>query len=343
MEPRLSAWLLPLVGSLLALSGCRRAEAPPAYEEAGSSLPITVGIAIPSYVHAVAWLAKDEGFFERASLRAQVQVMGGSAATMRALIARAIDVGLAGGDAALKANKAGADLVVVAGLVDRFYHRVIVRQDIRTPEDLRGKTIGLPFLGGPQDMAAKYALASLGLAYGEDVGVVSLGREFNRIAALSRNEIQATTSQTPLSRLKALGLRVLVDLPAADAHFPYLVVVVRREDLRSRPAVVRSFLKGLCDATAFYKDPSNEARSLDVIGGYLTHADNRGAATERYETSGPSLLSYPPEPTRAAFDRVLDLMGEGASAGKRLASLLDPTALQAVQREGACLATAAHP
>ena len=303
----------------------------------GSSAPdgrVSVGIAIPSYVHAVAWIARDKGFFAREGVRVNVEVMGGSAATMRSLMAETTHIGIAGGDAVIKANLAGADLVVIAGLVDRFYHRLITRPEIRTAEDLRGKTIGLAFLGGPQDMAVQYALRRFGLDYDRDVKVLNLGKEFNRMAALAKGDIHATTSQTPPSRLVELGFSVLADLPGWEVRFPYATVVVRRSYLRNHQQQIRQVLAALCQGIGFYKQ--NQPESLQIIAQNIRGSDTEAAAAERYRVSGPSLLSYPPVPSEAGFLMVLDFLDTPASASMKPTDLFDLSILDQLRRDGKC-------
>lgn len=314
---RVVAALLYLV---VALAGCKK--------EPGT---LDVGIAIPSYVHAVAWIGAERGHFEKAGTKVEVQVMGGSAATMRTLIAEKIDIGLAGGDAVLKANKAGADLVIIGSLVDRFYHRIVAREGIDDAETLRGKKIGLPFLGGPQDMAVKVALRKLGLDYDKDVEVVSLGKEFNRMAALQHGEIDVSTSQSPPSQLAELGLHVLVDLPAEPTKFPYIVVVTRRPWLKEHRSEAKALLTGLCEATKDYRD--HEDDSLKLIAEHLGNADVDGAAKERYQQSGPSLLSMPPTPNVESLQFVLELLGDGDTDPE---SVIDGSVLDEVIAEGHC-------
>lgn len=296
----------------------------------GATIPMRLGIAIPSYVHAVAWIGRDEGCFAARGLDVDVRVMGGSSATMRALVGEGIDVGLAGGDAVIRANRAGADLVVVGGLVGRFYHRIVGRSEIESVAALRGRTVGVPFFGGPQDVAVRYSLRRAGLDDEADLTVRSVGKELNRMAALQRGDIDATTSQAPPSVIAELGLRVLDDLPATDEPFPYVVVVVRRETLATERPLVAATLAALADATARYRDPSNRGRALEVIAASLaSRADTTGAAAERYETAGPSLLSPTLAIDRAGFELVQRFLGPPASgtAEAELDALLDGSVL----------------
>ncbi len=289
--------------------------------------PLRLGIAIPSYVHAVAWIAADSGLFGGP---AEVTTMGGSAAAMRSLVAGTSDVVVAGGDSALKATLAGADLVIVGGLVDRFYHRVVAREALG---ELKGGRVGLPFLGGPQDMAVKHALSTLGLRYGEDVKILDLGRDWNGMAALARGDVEATTSALPPSRLEAIGLKVLVDLPSLETPFPYATVVVKRAFLKAHPERVRATLKGLCAAVKRYRE--DEAGSLKLVRAHLPGGTPEEAA-EAYRVSGPALISKRLAPSEAGLQRVLDAIGTDAAKALKPTAVLDLSLLEALEAEGSC-------
>ena len=260
--------------------------------------------------------------------------MGGLAATARSLLAGSTQIGLLGGDAVIKADAAGGDLVIVAGLVNRFYHRVVGRPGLRGVGDLRGRRIGLPFLGGPQEMAIRYSLASHGLTYGKDVEVLNLGRELNRMAALEHGDIDATTSQTPPGRLAELGLVVLDDLPARRVAFPYLMVAVRRPYLAAHPDQVRAALRGLCRAVDRYRREPDA--SLAIIDHYLHGSDTAAAARARYRDSGPSLISWPPVPDPAGLEAVLEVLGPDRSHGVTAAGVVDLSLLDELRRDGEC-------
>lgn len=285
----------------LPLAGCDRSEAPPGRDT------LKVGLAIASYVHAVAWIAKEREFFARENIDAEVIVAGGSAAAIRTLIAGQIDLALAGGDSVLRARWAGADLVVVAGLVDRFYHRIVARPGLDRSA-LRGTKLGLPFLGGPQDMAAKYTLRKLGLAYGKDVEIVSLGKDANLALALQQKRIDLATSELPKARLARLGFDVIADLPAEPVHFPYLVAAVKRDFITARRPLLDRALRALACATAWYKDPSHRDASLSIAGAHLRTTD-AASARELYDEAGPARLTLPLASSRAAFETVVDLAG----------------------------------
>ncbi len=324
--PYLAVCMLTAVGCI---SGSGEGSAQPELQ------PIRIGIAIPSYVHAVAWIADEKSYYEQEGLDANVQVMGGSSATAQALIAGKLDVGIAGGDAVVKADMAGADLVVVAGLVDSFYHRLIAVPEVERLEDATDKRIGLPFFGGPQETAVKYALASVDLSY-DDVSILALGAEFNRIVALSRGDIDITTSDLPISRLRELGFHVVADLPSWDVHFPYAVVIIQKSYLEENESQIRAFIRAFCRGIVFYKDESNKAESLRIIQRHLGAPSAGEAAGESYDYAGPKLIAYPPYPTEAAFQTVLDFSENPQARALQPNNFFDLRIFEELQGEGDC-------
>ena len=291
--------------------------------------PLRLGLAIPSYVHAVAWVGAERGAFADEGVALQISVTGGSAAAMRTLIGGGIDVALAGGDAVLRANSAGADLVVLGSLVGRFYHRLVARKEIAEPADLRGRKIGLPFLGGPQDVAVRYALDKFQLRYGQDVEIASLGKQFNQLAALTRGDIHATTSDSPDSQLQALGLHVLLDLPKEPVAFPYLVLSTRRPTLADRRPELLRLMRGLCRAILDYQSVLSNGPQHAEIAAILQsrlHEEDPQKLKERLETFGPALLAFPPRIDAAAFEQLLRF-GQSGAAGDTLPSRLSPETL----------------
>ena len=301
--------LLITVGCAATPSAVEPEPAPPAAEPAppaAEPVELKVGIAIPSWAHAVAWVTEDAGIFEAHGIDASVIQMKGSASSMRGLLSGDIDVALAGGDAMSKANLAGADLVLFGGLVNRHYHRLVTVPSVQQPEDLKGKAFGLPFLGGPQDMAVKMALDKFGLSYNEDVEVRNMGSEYARLASLSRGDVDAVTSSAPQSVIDALGMNVLVDLSAWDMAFPYMQLIARRSFLEEDEDRALALLRAIAEGTRYYKEHPSE--SMAIVTKYL--GDKKGSAKESYETRGPGHLSYPPYPDPAGLQTVMAFLAE---------------------------------
>jgi NitT/TauT family transport system substrate-binding protein len=327
------------------LSACRGEAPAPSTPAAGVQGPaaeapapraLKVAIAIPSYVHAVAWIAREKGFFGRHGIDAEVVTTGGSSDAMRALLSGDIGIALAGGDSAIKANLAGADLVVFGTVVNRHYHRVVVRPEIRESADLRGKSFGLPVLGGPQDFLAYVMCRKWGLEYGKDLTIKVLGKEVARLPTLLRGDVDAMAVAGPRAMVEGMGLRVLADPRTWDEPAPYMMMVAKRSFLADHPDLVTDFVRALADAQAFYMDHPEEA--LPVV--FQKLGPGEGSANENYAEGGPLMYVVPPAPDAAAMRTALDYIASMPDLAAKardfdLGRMLDGTLVQRLEAEGA--------
>ena len=295
--------------------------------------PLKVGMAIPSYAHAVLWIAQEGGFFKKNGLEVEVFVLKGSAEAAKLAASGGMDVVLAGGDAVVKADLAGADLVAFAGLVNTFYHRLAAKKEVSKPEDLKGKAIGLPFLGGPQDMTARAALKKFGLAPEKDVQLRNMGAEFARLAAVTQGRVDAVTTDAPPAVLDGLGLGVVADVPSWKIPFPYMAAISSRKFLDSDPETAAKFLKALCEAMAFYRD--DEKGSLALLAKVMP--EERGTAADPaalYKANGPSRFTFPPKPDAAGFRTVLDFLDDANAAKKNPEDFIDNRVIEKLEKDG---------
>jgi ABC-type nitrate/sulfonate/bicarbonate transport system substrate-binding protein len=303
--------------------------------QAAEHRKLRVGIAITSYVHAVAWIAQEKGFFAKHGLDVEVVALSGSPPTVKGLLSGDLQLGLAGGDAAIKADLAGADIVVLASLVSRHYHRIVSRADIRTPADLKGKTVGLQVLGGPQDFLVHVLCQKWGLRYGEDVKVQVVGEELSKVSAVVNGRVDAVASVIPSAKVRGLGLNMLADPRTWDEPAPYLTLLARRGWVAENGAAVRDFLKALTDAQTYYLTESDAALTLlaDKLGAGM------GDARENYVEGGPLLYVIPPLPDLRALQVAFDyIAGDEAfrtkAEGFRLDGIVDGSFVDALAADG---------
>ena len=89
----------------------------------------------------------------------------------------------------------GAPAKILACAVDRPLQSFIVRKEIRTTRDLKGKKVGGSTAGGTATLMADAALKHFGLEPGRDVTVVPL--RDNRLAALESGAVDAALLGVP--------------------------------------------------------------------------------------------------------------------------------------------------
>jgi putative hydroxymethylpyrimidine transport system substrate-binding protein len=240
--PLLALALLPL------LAGCgskREAITAPA----GRAQPLTVMLDwFPNADHVGLYQALAEGDFARAGLDVHVQVPSDPAAPLRLLAAGRVDMAISYEPEVLLARNQNQPLVSVAALVQQPLTSIVSvgNQHIRTPRDLRGKTVGTA--GIPYQHAYLQTILSHAGVPQRAVKEVNVGS--NLVPAMLSGKVNATLGA--YWNYEAIQLAQLNKRPnvihmnqAGVPTYDELVLVVRASTLARHPDQVRRFVQAL--------------------------------------------------------------------------------------------------
>jgi NitT/TauT family transport system substrate-binding protein len=109
----------------------------------------------------------------------------------RAMIAGDILVSDSDVPAQLSPKVAGIlDVRVIAVTINRLEHFLIVRGNVKTADDLKGKCIAISRFGSSSDFIARYALSKVGLTPGKDITIVQIGSTTARVDAALTGRVQ---------------------------------------------------------------------------------------------------------------------------------------------------------
>src|SRR5581483_886569 len=194
-----------LVLSAVAGFGCDQSFA------AQAPAKVAVGYATISNSSLALWLAQDEKIFAKHGIDADLVFMPGAPALIAAINSGALAVGFTGGTAILAAAAGGADFKVLAASHVRSNHDLIVKPEIKRPEDLRGKRIGVTSIGGTGWMAAMLVFEQLGIIPDREKIIISAFGEMRVISrALETGTIDgALVTGNFTSQFKRAGYGVL--------------------------------------------------------------------------------------------------------------------------------------
>jgi NitT/TauT family transport system substrate-binding protein/putative hydroxymethylpyrimidine transport system substrate-binding protein len=146
----------------------------------------------PNAVHSGIYAAQANGFFKDAGLDLKIQEPSSTADSAKLLETGRADFAVMDINDFGIARERGLDLVAIAAIVQRPLASVIARDpdEIRTPADLAGKTIGVT--GVPSDDAVLDAVLRSGGVDPSDVHPVTIG--FNAVASLAAGKVDAATA-----------------------------------------------------------------------------------------------------------------------------------------------------
>jgi putative hydroxymethylpyrimidine transport system substrate-binding protein len=245
----------------LALMGCGGDGAEPGAPE-GATLVLDFQ---PNAVHAGIYAAQANGFFEDERVDLTIREPSSTADAGKLLETGRADFAVMDINDFGIGRERGLDLVAIAAIVQRPLASVIARDrdEIQTPADLAGKTVGVT--GVPSDDAVLDTVLRAGGAAPGDVRRVTIG--FNAVAQLAAGKIDAATAfwNAEGVQLKELGIptrEFRVDEFGAP-RYPELVLVARDQRLAEE---IRSALVSGYDLLADRPEAALEDLIAEVPG-----------------------------------------------------------------------------
>ncbi len=238
----------------------------------GGSKTVTLRLGyFPNVTHAPAIIGVENGMFA-AKLGPNVKLelktfnSGGEATT--ALLAGAIDASFVGPNPAINAyQKTHGDVRVVAGTASGGAY-LVVKPDIKSAADLKGKKIATPQAGNTQDVALRTWLNKNGLHETKEGGDVAIVPEENAVTltAFESGAIDGAWVPEPwATRLVTEGGgKVLVDEKTLwpKGQYATTLLMFKRQFLNQHPHVVHNLISGLADAVALISSNPTEAKKL---------------------------------------------------------------------------------
>src|SRR5499427_354472 len=195
---------------------------------------IKLGYAALSAGQVAVWMAKEGRYLSRYGIEPELIYIPAVAAT-QALIAGEIQLAQVTGVSTSGAILAGADVRIIASAQDRLAGSIYARPEIKTPEDLKGKKIGISRFGAVSETAVAMFLARFGLKRNTDVAIIQLGGLPEVITAMERGGVDAGFANPPQTgRARRLGMKELFDLNALGVELQQTCVTVTTRYLRER-------------------------------------------------------------------------------------------------------------
>jgi ABC-type nitrate/sulfonate/bicarbonate transport system substrate-binding protein len=277
------------------------------------------------------WTAQETGAFARRGLDSSLVYIGSSTKGAQAMLAGEVPIALMGGEAVVNAVLGGADLVFVAGAINRPLFFIVAAPDIRRPADLKGKSLGVTRYGASTDFAARLALRHWGLEPVRDVAILQMGGVPEILAALKAGSVKAGALSPPTNvRARRDGYRELVN--TADlGFFPHDAVVTTRGFLKSRPDVVRAFLEGYAEGVHRYK--TDKAIAFEVLKKYTKVTDPE-LLEETYALTRAVIEDPPLALDPRGIQAVLDFIATPKAKAAKPDDFMDLGLLKDLERSG---------
>ncbi|MGH7774332.1 MAG: ABC transporter substrate-binding protein [Candidatus Binatia bacterium] len=283
---------------------------------------------------ATVWAPKDLGLFAKYGLNGDVVLVPGSVRQIQAILGGSIHFAQADAATAVNAINQGADLVMISGTLNNFPYSFVTQKEIRKPEDLVGKKVGILAVGGATETATFLALKAWNVPR-QSVTIFPAGDQAGRIAALSTKAIDGTMLSYPeINEAIRLGMHELAKMrDVKGTSFPMNVMVARRSFVEKNRDTVKRFQQAYAEGT--YQFMTNKEKGLGVLAKRLRLKNPKGVE-ETYEYFAKS-FSFPTRVSHEGLRNALEIIAQRNPATKvdmNINKYLDESTVDELEREG---------
>lgn len=280
------------------------------------------------------WAAKDLGLLAKYGLSGDVVMVPGSTREIQALLGGSVHFAQVDAVTTINAVDKGADLVIISGSLNTFPFSFVAQKEIRKPDDLVGKKIGIVGFGGANELAVVLALKEWNVPR-QSVTIIQSGGAANRLVALSAKALDATVLAYPeLGEAVRMGMNVLAHMrDMKTAAFPMNVIAVRRSFLEKNRATVKRFQQAYAEAT--HQFLNSREKAMAVLAQRLQQK-NPKAIEETYQYFATS-FSFPTRVSHQGLRNTLEMIAQrspGAKAETNLDKYLDESTIDELEKEG---------
>lgn len=240
---------------------------------AGAEEKLIVGWSAIAGAQAVPWVTKEAGLFERQGLDVTLIYLDGGSKATQALMSGDVPIAQIGGNSPIVARLRGADVSIVAGMVNILAYSLIASPEIKKAEDLKGKKLAVSRYGSNSDYATRKILVKWGLKPDRDVAVIQIpGGQPTRLAAVQNKQVAGLVAQPPVTNLaRKLGLNILAEPEDFGSAYPNTPVAGLGSFLRERKETMRKFTRALVEGVHVYKTQKDFSKR--VIAKYMRVSD----------------------------------------------------------------------
>jgi len=204
----------------------------------------------PSIAMALPWFAEEARLYPKYDLDFQLVYIASSGIVTAAMSGGNGSVAIVGGEGPIRAFLSGnTDFVFIGSVKNVLTHSIMGKPEIKRPEDLKGKKVGVGRIGGNSHYFAAYGMRQKGMDLVRDTNFIQTGGAPETFLALTTGAVDAASLTTPQdTRAAFLGYNYVID--GRELKPPYVATgfVTLRSVIAKRPKVVSQFMHMMAES-----------------------------------------------------------------------------------------------
>jgi NitT/TauT family transport system substrate-binding protein len=272
------------------------------------------------------WVNKEFGFSKKHGVDLEIILIQAGSPNIQALLGGSLQLTQTAASSAVIGATQGAPVVIVATLENKLPMLLISRPEIKEPQQLRGKVIGINRFGGSNDAAVLMAIKAWKMEP-KDISMLQTGGTSARMAALISKKVDATVQSYPeIYQARKLGMNVLADI-GDFGYYTNTSNIVTRAYLQQNRAAIKGFIKGQIESMHYVK--TNKEGSLKILRKHLQITDSE-AVEGTYEFFAKRLARSP----RTELEGIKNILTSIGAGQRNAAEFVDMSLIDEIEKEG---------
>jgi NitT/TauT family transport system substrate-binding protein len=282
---------------------------------------------------AYPWFAQEAGLFKKYDLDVPLVFVTPGAPAVAAILSGDSEVAVIGAAGITRPVVQGnKDPVLIGGIKSLLTHSILAKPDIKRPEQLKGKRIGVSRIGSNPHYFAVQALRHYGID-SREVSYIQAGGAPETLAALVAQGIDAAVLTVPTdAQALKLGYHYVVYGPDLKIAYAATTVTTRRSIMAKRGPVIGRFMRAMAEAAKIMH--TDREFMYKVMSKYL-RIDDRKLLESSYNVESKALeprLALRPEGIQSTLDEIAPI--EPRAKNVKPQEMIDMRYLDEMEKSG---------
>ncbi|HEX2931987.1 MAG TPA: ABC transporter substrate-binding protein [Candidatus Binatia bacterium] len=279
------------------------------------------------------WVIEDRKLMQKQGVQPEIIAISASPTVLQALLANEIDAASISVTTLTSSRLAGADTVMIVGVVPTFVDHIVSLSSVTTVEQLKGKTAGVNRLGSTSDLGLRLALKKLGIDPEKDVKIIPTGGTAERFAALSKGITQFTIIPEPfLTQAEKLGFRNLYNITDLKIPFWWNGILSREAIVKAKRPLLLKLTRAMVEAIHIIKTEKEYAKGLIKKNLGVSDPEGLERAYKDYSNVFPEVPYPTPDGVKTMLDDLAPKTPKAATADPR--TYVDLTLVKEIEASG---------
>ena len=244
---------------------------------------VRISYASRSIVSILPFIAVDKGFFKEEALEPQLILTRGTTAIAASVAGDVEAIHIMG--SAIRGIIQGLPMKVLAVYNQRPLFWLTTRPELKSFDDLKGKTMAVTTIGGSQQLAGNYMLRKGGIDPAKEITTIVSGDVPAQLQAQISGPVHITVLSPPTVFIARDRYKFNLLATTSNEYINFISgIIVSDKTLRERAGLIKRTLRAMAKANRFFF--ANENDSAEILAKYLNVS--QAVALDTYRFSRPA-------------------------------------------------------